>query len=54
MRKELNEKMNEFDLCVTFFCELDGNDSSTWFIESEQFSIVNYYNDENTNLDILS
>lgn len=45
------KKKAKFDLCVNFFCELDDDGTSTWFIKSEKNFLSNYYNDENTNSD---
>ena len=42
--------MAEFDLCLTFYSELDDNGSTTWFVDSRKNFINYYYNDENIDL----
>ena len=50
MQKKLNKKIAEFDLCLKFYCKLDDNGSTTWFIDSVKDFINYYYNDKNIDL----
>ena len=39
--------MSEFSVYYEFFKDCDGNDSATWYISNDKFSISYYYNNNN-------
>ena len=45
--------MAEFGQCLNFYCELDDDGSSTWFVDSRKVYINYYYNDKNIDLNLI-